>query len=133
MPITSAPGRLANWTVIEPTPPAAPETATVSPLLQGYGTHGRIRRASGNGERPGNFPRYVHWLTREVLRVDNDILGVAGAPVGETDDLVPDRDGFNAVADLGHDPGQVATLAGWKTGRPNLVKHSFAYFSPRRG
>jgi hypothetical protein len=90
MPITSAPGRLANWTVIEPTPPAAPETATVSPLLQGYGTHGRIRRASGNGERPGNFPRYVHWLTREVLRVDNDILGVAGAPVGETDDLVPD-------------------------------------------
>src|SRR6476659_974844 len=33
MPITSAPARLASWTVIEPTPPAAPETATVSPCF----------------------------------------------------------------------------------------------------
>src|SRR6516225_9529691 len=116
MPITSAPDRLASWTVIEPTPPAAPETATVSPCF----AHGRICGASGNGERPGNFPRYVRWLAREVLRVDDDILGVARAPAGETDNLVPDRDPFNVDADLGHDPGQVATLAGRKTGRPNL-------------
>src|SRR6478735_7255233 len=34
MPITSAPDRLASWTVIEPTPPAAPETATVSPCFR---------------------------------------------------------------------------------------------------
>jgi hypothetical protein len=34
MSITSAPARLANWTVIEPTPPAAPEIATVSPCFR---------------------------------------------------------------------------------------------------
>src|SRR5262249_29297405 len=49
-------------------------------------------------------------------------------PVGETDDLVPGRDSFNANADPGHDPGQVATLAGRETGWPNVVKHPFAYF-----
>jgi hypothetical protein len=115
MPITSAPARLANWTVIEPTPPAAPEIATVSPNFRDTARTDAYAGASGNGERPGNFPRYVRWLEREVLRVDDDILGVAGAPVGETDDLVPDRDRFNADADLGHDSGQVATLAGRKT------------------
>src|SRR6476646_4938212 len=87
-------------------------------LLQSYGAHGRICGASGNGQRPGNLPRYVRWLARKVVRDDDDILGVAGAPVGETEDLVPDRDPFDAGADLGHDPGEVATLAGRETGRP---------------
>src|SRR5580693_9502107 len=34
MPTTVAPARLASWTVSEPTPPAAAETATVSPVLR---------------------------------------------------------------------------------------------------
>src|SRR5918996_3692627 len=38
MPITSAPVRLASWTTIDPTPPAAPDTATVSP---GFGDTAR--------------------------------------------------------------------------------------------
>src|SRR5580698_10578912 len=33
MPITCAPFRVASWTVIDPTPPAAPDTATVSPFF----------------------------------------------------------------------------------------------------
>ena len=32
-PITVAPARLASWTASEPTPPAAPETTTVSPSV----------------------------------------------------------------------------------------------------
>jgi hypothetical protein len=39
MPITFAQALLASWTAIEPTPPAAADTATVSPgwwLLQRY-------------------------------------------------------------------------------------------------
>src|ERR1019366_6949874 len=33
-PITVAPARLASWTAIEPTPPDAPATTTVSPALR---------------------------------------------------------------------------------------------------
>lgn len=53
---------------------------------------------------------------------------MAGAPVGETDNLVTGRDPFDSDADLRHNSGKVSPLTRRESGRPNRMKLSFAYF-----
>src|SRR5215471_3758503 len=75
-----------------------------------------------------NLPGYIRWLARQILRLYDDILGVAGAPVREADDLVPGLDPFRSDAHLRHNPGQVTTLARRESGGPTGMQQSFTYF-----
>ncbi len=58
--------------------------------------------------------------------VHDDQLGLAGAVVGEPDDLIADRDVLDAAADLLDDAGKIAALAGGKCCGPPLGHGAFA-------
>jgi hypothetical protein len=70
----------------------------------------RVRGGTGDIQRAGRLPGHAARPVDQVLLLDDGVVGVAGPLVGEPDHLVPDREPVDAVAELRHDPGQVAAL-----------------------
>ena len=58
----------------------------------------------------------------EMVSVDDDQFGLAGPTVGESDDLVADRDVFDGAADFLDETGEVAALSRGKRRRPPIGK-----------
>src|ERR1700687_5732676 len=57
-----------------------------------------------------------------MVSVDDDQFGLAGPIVGESDDLVADRDVFDGATDILDETGEVATLSRGKRGGPPIGK-----------
>src|ERR1700692_3582803 len=58
----------------------------------------------------------------EMVGFDDNQFGMAGPIVGESDDLVTDRDVFDGAADFLDEPGEVAALSRGKRRRPPIGK-----------
>src|ERR1700676_4034600 len=58
----------------------------------------------------------------EMVGVDDDQFGLAGPIVGESDDLVADRDVLDGAADFLDETGQVAALSRGKRRGPPIGK-----------
>src|SRR5205823_7544587 len=92
--------------------------------LQRHRADRGVGRTSRNRYRPGDLPRHIRRLGRQVVRLRDHVLGMAGAPVRETENLVTDGEPLDPGADLRHDAGEVTPLSGWECGWPDRVKHS---------
>ena len=88
--------------------------------------HRRVGGETGHRQGPGHLPRHGGRLRRQVGGLDQDVLGLAGPVVGEADDLVAGGESGHVRARLGHDPGQVAALAGREHRRPSGVQQPLA-------
>jgi hypothetical protein len=93
-------------------------------LGQLHGPDRRPRGGAGHEQRSGDLPGHAGGLRRQVLLLDDDVLGVAGPVVGEPDDLVPHGESRHARAGPGDDPGQVAAFPRRERGRPPGVQHA---------
>jgi hypothetical protein len=91
MPSTAAPARVASCTAIDPTPPAAPEMATVIPCLLDRFDGGPCG-AARDVQRAGDLPRHSGRLRRQLLRGHRHVLGVARPRQREPDDVVTDSE-----------------------------------------
>src|SRR5438309_9092248 len=117
--MTAAPALRASCTLSDPTPPAAPETTTVSP---GCGARPGLRRRPSTRRRttiqlpPRRRRRAVH----ELGGLDLDQLGLAGPLIGPPQDLVAGGESGHVLAGLIDHARQVAALPGGKCGRPPL-------------
>ena len=109
VPITRAPTSLASWTAIDPTPPAAPWTKTVWPVVSPAWIEQACHAVSPEiGSAAATVWSMSVGERGEVACLDSGVFGqraVAG-PVGEAEDPLADGEAGGAVAQLDDDSGQ---------------------------
>ena len=115
-----APVRRASWTAIEPTPPAAPDTTSTSPLASATARTAAYAVAPATNSAPATGHGTSAGLAVRLAACTTHEFGLAGPVVGVADDLIPGGEAGHSGTGLGHDPGQVAALAGGERGRPPL-------------
>ena len=92
-----------------------------------HGPHRGHPRHAGDEQRPRYFPGDLSRLRCQVGRLDEHVLGVAGAVVGIADHLITNAYAFHAQADLLDHASEVRTLATGKGGGENLTDQAFTH------
>ena len=114
MPTTVAPVRAASWAVIEPTPPAAADTTTISPLLGATARTHATAAAPAMNREPATSQDSSGRLRDELRDRYRDELRVARTLVRPAEHGVPGSELAHALADRDDLTRKVASLAGRK-------------------
>ena len=119
-PITVAPAFLASCTAIVPTPPAAPETTTVSPWPTETARTIAYAVAPATYSDPAASHDTPAGLGTRCSASASTSSACAGSVVRPPEDLVADGEPGDALAPLFHDAREVTALTGRERGRPQL-------------
>ena len=114
--MTVAPLVRKSCTTTVPTPPAAAETATVSPGETSIARTATKCRAPDDIQRACDLPVQPRRLRDQLGDGNGAIVGVAGASLRPPQDVVADCELFDPGADRMDHSGEIASLTRWEGG-----------------
>ncbi len=106
------PRSASSCTTSVPTPPAAPDTATVSPAFGSTAWTAAQDVTADDVERAGDLPAQPGRLGDQLLGRHGDVRRLARARPREAEHLVAHRELGDPFTERGDDAGEVAALAG---------------------